>query len=881
MIVIMGLAGARWHQIDVAYLPVVLVPTVAFGAYVGGFRQGWLSAALAWVYLSISLFATSLSTQERLQNGLVWTVVLPVVVLLTGFLHQRAREQEFKPWKGNVEPFRLASESVLDLAVVLLNRGGQVTSWNTGAQRIFGWTGTEMAGRTLVRCCAAEEQSVGAPTAQLRAAAREGRFEGELGCVRREGRLFRAKTSIIVLRDEQGKVAGYTASFQDLSDRQKAASALLRRAHQQAAVAALSEFALQSTDQQVLLEHAVMFIMQTWSLDYCAVFELQPETQLLLLRAGAGWKEGCVGRLTVEATPGSMMEFALKSAEPVMVSDFAATTRFTTPDFLKEHHVTCGIAVVVPGPSGTFGVVGVFSRTRCEFSDDDLGFLHAVSSVLATAQVRNQAEQENQKLAAFPQFNPNPVFELAADGQLTYFNSAAATMAALLHRTHPADILPPQTAEIVRDCLATGRNRLDLETQQEGRALFWSFHPIPAIGRVHLYAEDITDRRNLEAQLRQSQKMEAIGQLASGVAHDFNNILTIMQGYSVRLLTKDPRVDQRGELEQILDSTERAAALTKQLLAFSRKQNIHLRCLDLREIVANMTQMLERLIGENISLQLKKPDALPAVSADAGMMEQVLLNLVVNARDAMPEGGSIVVESGAVEVDERHVQQHPEARAGTFVRLQVTDTGCGMDADTIGHIFEPFFTTKGPGKGTGLGLATVYGIVQQHHGWIEIESQVGRGTTFSVLLPVAAGTLEAAPLPTEAPAVVCGGSETILVVEDEALLRELACATLKDLGYTVLEASTGLEALVVWGQHRDRIQLVLTDMIMPGGLTGRELSDRLRGDRPDLRVVFSSGYSAELPGMDIASEKGTAFLQKPYRPPLLAKTVRSCLDAKP
>ena len=773
--VVIGLVSATWNQINVIYLPVVLLLAVAFSTYVGGFRPGFISAGLAWVYLTFFLFAGPLSASARLLNWLVWTAVLPVVVLITGFLQRRARVREFQPWAGNVEPFRLAAESVPDLAVVLLERAGKVTSWNTGAQHIFGWSAAERAGRDLTECFDPLAALGGAPETQLETAAEKGRGEAELDCRRKDGTRFRAKLAVLALRDERGQVAGYTVSFQDLSERQQAASVLLRRTHQQMAVAALSQTALVTTDLQVLLDHAVMFITQTWAVDYCAVFELQADGHSLLLRAGAGWKEGLVGQLTVAVTPGSMMEYALQSAEPVIVKDLATITRFEVPEFLKEHGVTSGITLVVPGAKGKmFGLLSVHSRSVCEFTEEDLGFLLAVGSVLATAQARTQTE----------------------------------------------------------------------------------------------------------AQLRQSQKMEAIGQLASGVAHDFNNILTIMQGQAARLLARSPRDDQREELEQILNATERAAGLTKQLLAFSRKQNLQPRLLDLRDTVASMMRMLERLIGENISLQVKKPSALPAVSADPSMMEQIVLNLAVNARDAMPDGGKLILETCRVEVDEAYTQQQPLARLGSFVALKVTDTGCGMDPATLARIFEPFFTTKGPGQGTGLGLATVYGIVQQHEGWIEVKSEVGRGTTFSILLPATDGQVEAAPAESAASDAPRGGPETILVVEDEALLRELAGAILQELGYTVLQASTGLEALVLWKKHRDQIHLVLTDMVMPGGLTGRDLAERLRSDRPELKMIFSSGYSADVAGPEIAENKSSRFLQKPYRPALLAKAVRDCLDAK-
>ncbi|MBI5386644.1 MAG: response regulator [Verrucomicrobia bacterium] len=878
--VIAGLALASWQQANVLYLPIVLLLAVAFSAYVGGFQQGFISAGLSWVFLCFYLFTSPLPVRNWFPNWIVWTAALPAVALLTGYLHRRACEQEFKPWRGNVAPFRLASESVPDLAVILLDRDANVTSWNTGAGAVFGLSSAEMTGQSMKRCFDAQEITDGAPEKQLKAASDQGRFEGELWCVRKTGGRFRAKISIATVRDDDNKVAGFTVSVQDLTERQEAESAMLLRAHQQVAVAALSQAALVGTDLRVLFDHAVTFITQTWAVDCCEVFELQQDGRTLLMRAGVGWKSGLVGHLSVEATEDSMLGYALRSPEPVIVKDLRSITHFAVPAFLKEHNVAGGILVVIPGQGAPIGLIGAHTMREGRFGEDDLSFLQAVASVLGTAHARRLSDMEKEKLAAFPQFNPNPVYEFAADGQLTYFNGAASTMALTLKKAHPTELLPPETPRLVSECLASGASRLGLDTQHSGRTISWSFYPVPAIGRVHLYAVEITERVNLEGQLRQSQKLEAIGQLASGVAHDFNNILTIMQGYASRLLAKTPREDQRDDMEQILNSAERAAALTKQLLAFSRKQTLQPRPLDLRETVANMSRMFERLIGENISLKVRRPDTLPAVNADASMMEQVLLNLAVNARDAMPEGGELRVETDAVSVDAVYAEKVAQARPGNFVRLKVADTGCGMAPATLSRIFEPFFTTKGPGKGTGLGLATVYGIVQQHAGWVEVESQVGCGTTFAILLPAVAGEVAVAKVETESPDAPRGGSETILFVEDEALLRELGRASLEELGYKVLEATTGLEAVILWKQHREQIDLLFTDMVMPGGLTGRELSERFRADKPELRVILSTGYSADVSGMDFGAGARTAFLQKPYRPPVLAKTVRACLDAK-
>ena len=490
---------------------------------------------------------------------------------------------------------------------------------------------------------------------------------------------------------------------------------------------------------------------------------------------------------------------------------------------------------------------------------------------------RKRAEREIRKLAAFPRFNPNPVFEFAADGTLTYFNDAALEMARSLKKNHPQAILPLNTAPVVKMCLASSQNKTHLETTLNGRTLSWSFFPIVTNQVVHCYAEDITERLNLEAQLRQMQKMESVGQLAAGVAHDFNNILTIIQGHA-GLTLADAGLDSatKESAKQISLAAERAANLTRQLLMFSRKQIMQPQLLDLQEVVADVSKMLRALLGESVALRCLPAPELPLIHADAGMIEQVLVNLAVNARDAMPQGGSLVVSTYPIEIDGDYARRQPEARTGFFVCLSVTDTGHGMDAATLARIFEPFFTTKEIGKGTGLGLSTVYGIIKQHQGWIEVSSEVGRGTSFRVFLPASSKARRASEIgkPKEIP----GGDETILVVEDEQPLRELVHEILQKKGYRVFEAGTGAEALKVWEQYGGQIQMLLTDIMMPEGLSGGELAEKLLAERPELKVIYTSGYSLEVVNSRGELRDGLNFLQKPYHPETLSQMVRECLD---
>jgi signal transduction histidine kinase/ActR/RegA family two-component response regulator len=386
------------------------------------------------------------------------------------------------------------------------------------------------------------------------------------------------------------------------------------------------------------------------------------------------------------------------------------------------------------------------------------------------------------------------------------------------------------------------------------------------------------ERERTQAQLLQAQKMESVGRLAAGVAHDFNNMLTIIQGHSGMLLSSasaSPEV--RSSAQAVLHAAERAANLTRQLLLFSRKKVMQSQTLDFGLVLSNTSKMLQRLIGETVELKLKCAPGLPAVEGDESMLDQVLMNLAVNARDAMPRGGTLTLEAVVVDIKESRDSAASEARPGRYIRLAVTDTGSGMDRETMRRIFEPFFTTKESGKGTGLGLATVYGIVKQHGGWIEVISEIGKGTTFSIFLPASTKQVESASKATLAP-VAARGRETILVVEDEPLLREMAKHILESHGYSVLIASTGAEALEVWEKDRDKVDLLLTDMVMPAGISGLDLARRLQDEKPRLRVVFVSGYSMEDLDTSFLQENRITLLEKPYTHVSLTRSVRQLLD---
>ncbi len=400
-------------------------------------------------------------------------------------------------------------------------------------------------------------------------------------------------------------------------------------------------------------------------------------------------------------------------------------------------------------------------------------------------------------------------------------------------------------------------------------------------GEKHLLliVQDVTEHTRMENQLRQAQKMEAVGRLAAGIAHDFNNILTVIIG-NTSLQLANPQINETlsKALTQVVKAADRATELTRQLLAYSRSQIIQRRPVDLNALVAQTTGMLRRIIGEHITIVSEPGADLPMILADSTNVDQVIMNLMLNARDAMSEGGRLSVSTAERIVTENQAQYVPDGRAGRFVRISVRDTGCGMDSATLSRIFEPFFTTKEIGRGTGMGLATTFGIVKQHGGWIEVESQVGRGTTFHVHFPIADGTQSEAATP------VCSVNEgtgkhggTILVVEDEEMLRLFVTEVLESFGYTVLSAANGAQALEIWEKEKDNIDLLLTDIVMPESISGRQLARLLLQDNSQLKVIYTSGYSPELIGTEFETETGHAFLPKPYHSNRLAGLVSSCL----
>jgi len=434
--------------------------------------------------------------------------------------------------------------------------------------------------------------------------------------------------------------------------------------------------------------------------------------------------------------------------------------------------------------------------------------------------------------------------------------------------------------DLIRRCMTerVPQNTLSHFTYPDGTSAWFDLRMDPVPLGVLILSIDVSAARAAEAQSRETRKLEAMGRLAAGVAHDFNNLLTVIGGYSDLVLGSTSDDDPfRRELEEISQASKRASALTQQLLAFGRRQRLEPRVLDLNDVVTRMDSLLRRLIGADIDLSTRANLRAGTFTADPGQIEQVIMNLAVNARDAMPGGGKLTIQTDMVELDEDYARTHPDATAGPHVMLAVSDTGTGMDSETRGRIFEPFFTTKEQGQGTGLGLATVYGIVKQSGGNIWVYSEPGRGTTFKVYLPHVPDTAVAAPPDIVEPAIATKGTETVLVVEDDPAVRSFIGDVLRRGGYTVLDAGDAEDALATAARHPDRIHLLLTDIVLPGA-NGRALAERLFPVRPEVKVLYMSGYTDDAIVHRGVLDADAPFIDKPIAAGILLQKVRTVID---
>jgi len=660
-------------------------------------------------------------------------------------------------------------------------------------------------------------------------------------------------------RDLEEKVRARTADLAKAEERYR------KQAQQQAAVAALGRRALEGVDLQKLLDDGTRVVVQTLDADLAFLVGTAGEGRSLLIGTGTGWSTGAPGHKTLERDLNSLAGFTLRAGKPVTVEDLNTETRFTVSQLLREHGAVAGVAVPVGAPGKQFGVLGAFDRELRRYSDDELYFLESVAGVLGAAveqhRARKALRQSEERFRRVVEASPTGIVATDHAGSIVLVNQATEKMFGyardeLLNRS--IEILVPEAFRakhfVEREAFGADRNarRVGVGREVAGRRKDGGTL-IAEVGLIHFESEqgplmlativDVTERRHLEDRLRSSEKMEALGRVAGGIAHDFNNVLAAIMVVG-EVAQKQTAADHpvQGHLKEIQKAARQAAELTRRMLAFSRNQVMHPRALDLNKVIEGTRKMLERLIGEDVQLIVRLGATQSTVVTDPTQIEQVLVNLAVNARDAMPHGGTLTFETSNVVLDEEYVRAHG-GKEGSYVMLSVADTGVGMDEATQSHIFEPFFTTKPEGKGTGFGLATVYGIVRQSGGFIWVYSEPGQGATFKVYLPwveqIREQESETAGSPESEPRA---GAATILMVEDQESLRRIMQGALERQGYAVLSAPDGITALDLVRRHHGPIDLLLTDVVMPG-MNGRELAERVVAERAGTRVLYISGYS--------------------------------------
>jgi PAS domain S-box-containing protein len=677
-------------------------------------------------------------------------------------------------------------------------------------------------------------------------------------------------------------------------DRVKVEDELRARLRQQESVARLGSEALRATDSDGLLSAIVATVSRVLEVEFCKILERQPDGNCLL-RAGVGWTPGLVGHAQVSGGLSSQAGFTLLTNEPVLVDDLRTETRFTGPLLLHDHGVTSGLSVVIQGADGPYGVLGAHTRRQRHFSEDDGHYLQSLANIIGDFIKGQKAKEELQQALAFADalLESLPGIACLFDdaGTIRRWNLAFERVlgygAGEIRGAPALDFIPaqqrPAMAKLIARAFEEGQVSAEGElVAKNGEHLPHLLSGVRLTFRSKTYllaiALDIRDRKQLEEQLRQSQKMEALGQLAGGVAHDFNNLLTVILGFAGMMVDEMPTgVLQRAGATAIVDAANQGARLTRQLLTFSRKAVVEVQLLDLNAVVTEAETLLRRTVGEEVTLTTTLAPNLRAVKVDPGLLRQVIMNLAVNARDAMTGGGQVAIETSGVTLGDDYAATHPDVPAGDYVLLAVTDNGSGMAPQVRVRMFEPFFTTKPIGRGTGLGLAVVHGVARQCGAHIEVDSEPGIGTSFRIYFPAAAESAAAVQSPESRTAGSLSGTETILLVEDEIEVRRLVRTVLERYGYTALEAENGVDAVRIAETYPNPIAMVITDVVMPG-MNGREVAERVQQRWPGVRVLYMSGYTDDVVVNRGIQHHEVAFLEKPFAPDTLAIKVRAVLD---
>jgi PAS domain S-box-containing protein len=816
----------------------------------------------------------------------------------------------------------LILEQITD-AVITIDHGWRILTWNRAAEQLYGWSAAEVIGRVLSDILPVERYLNGGDTASASASVLEhGAWRGEVIHRHRDGRPLVIDSSVHVMRDPDGAPIGLVGVNRDITERRAAEAnleaALLRE--QQARIAAQeAERRLQylasaadamstAPEYQSMLERLVSDTVPAFA-DLCAFYVFDPDGRAPTIAFACadpakrapfealcasyasrlddprsflgGVRAAARSGFTPHITPEQVDSWAADETHRALLRRIGFGSQIAVP-LLVRQQVT-GLAIFILAESGRHYVPEDLALT------EELARRAALA--IENARLQQTLAKNEARFRALVQNTTDIILFFDGAGRLQYTNPAFQAVLGyspgIIAEIDPMSMIHPDDRALAEEAHARWSASFGVPVSYTLRMRradgTWAWLESVAINSLNdpdiqglvINSRDVTDRRRLEAQFLQAQKMEGIGRLAGGVAHDFNNLLTAIGGYTALLAESLPKqADVQEDLAEIVRATERAAGLTSQLLAFARKQVMDSRPLDLNRLVTGLGSMLRRLIRENIELITRLQGDLSLVLADEVQIEQLLVNLVVNARDAMPEGGRLVIETSNLVLEEMLVNQKLPLAPGHYVLLTVSDTGVGMDEYVLEHLYEPFFTTKGPDHGSGLGLATCYGIVKQHGGHIWCYSELGRGTTFKIYLPrcTDAAPEEAPP----APLAVQDGHETLLLVEDDDAVRALAARVLLRRSYRVLEASDHAEALEAIAAHHGPLDLLLTDIGLPGG-SGTLLAERVRERIPGIKVLFMSAYPDDALVHHGPLGEGVAFIQKPFTPAMLASKIREVL----
>ncbi|MBI4860516.1 MAG: PAS domain S-box protein [Candidatus Riflebacteria bacterium] len=786
--------------------------------------------------------------------------------------------------------------------VIATDAEGRVVLVNDAAERLTGHAESESLGKPLEEIFSTVNERTGQPcrnpirkVLEATPSRRVVALANHTVLIARDGTRKSIADTATAICTGDGRVIGVVLVFQDITDKQRSKKALELNQTRLEALLELNQMGQASLKQitSFALERALQITGST--LGYLA-FVNEDETALTLHSwSRSAMKECALPEMLVTQPVGvtGLLGEVVRRKGPVIVNDYAA------PDPVKhgcpEGHVAIDRFLTVPVLDGDRVVIAIGVANKVDpYDNTDAQQLILLASGMWRLVQRQRIETALRESEERFRKLSEASFEGIVIHEKGLILEANESFAAMFGRERAEMIGQPLWEFMASDSQSPVRSRASRKSEEPFEAVGQRKdgarfdvelvgRPFPFQGRMVrvMAVRDITLRKDIETQLRQAQKMEGIGRLAGGIAHDFNNLTGVIMGYAALALedrTLPPGVTD--SIRQILKATERAASLTQHLLAYSRKSVLHVQRLNVNRVISNLKKMLRRILREDIVLKERLQQGLPDVSADRNALEQVLVNLVVNARDAMPHGGTLTIATSVVQVDEEQRRQHQDVRRGSHIRIDVVDTGVGMDDQTRSRIFEPFFTTKEVGEGTGLGLSMVYGIVKQHGGFIEVESKVGEGTRLSIHLPahkLATRQRRRSPGPRQ----LLEGGENVLLVEDESMLRRLVKETLESHGYRVVSASTAANALAAFARSRSRIDLVLTDIVLPGGKTGWELARELCKRQPDLTVIYTSAYSKDLlPPDDAAPVTVPNFIQKPCHLRDLVATIRRTLDAR-